>query len=623
MEETSTSKSFVQAIQCETATNIMMERNNGKLVQLGTEQGRLPDGEMNFTEGRKSPWLHNNGNFNSDVAILKSDLILPKPIVKVVDNFLWLELDDYTPVELGWGYCLLGFFAGKFPGRNEVLKLTKRWTRATRISYHPNGWIVFRFETEEDMEFIHKAARFDAAGIPLILCPLPKDFRFNSTPEVKFRVWVTLPNLPLALWNPKALGKIATMIGEPVEVDYSTVSKNNIAGPRLLILFNALKQPVKEVNIRMHNGDFFTQLVNYDYYPLLCSKCLKIGHTVDRCRVVPNTYRGVSNPPRGNQGVDASAGWQVPRRRDRQQRVPSVNTRMGRSRSRHEWKERRPGGVTTSRPSTQHQVQPNIGNKHIRFPSSSKENGSPSLNKEEVSVGNKFNLLNTNPLADVDPAPVETGEASALSSSPSDVTSSSTGAGNGPDPVARARLHVKAAEMNYRMAEQRARSVEKDVQTDARHVQREENAEQLAVHHESSTDGAAEQRISSAGNTPYRQQVNSKTSDNILPNDTVFSGDTSTNAAGLEEEQISIAKDPKLVEKLEQIRGKGKVIQADKRGERELGTAPLKANQMGDATNKEKEKMAQVQRQNNNKKTNNRKSKTPTKGGRGGNKSRR
>lgn len=245
------------------------------------------------------------------------------------------------------------------------------------------------------------------------------------------------------------------------------------------------------------------------------------------------------------------------------------------------------------------------------------------MNKEEVSVGNNFNPLSTNLLADVDPALAGTGEASNVSSSPSDVTSSSTGAGNAPDPIARARLHEKAAEMNYRMAEQRARSVGKDVQTNARHVQREENAEQLAVHHEGAAEGAAEQRTSSAGNTPYRQQVIPKTSDNILPNDKGFTGDTSADAAGLEEEQISIAKNPKLVEKLEQIQGKGKVIQADKRGEREPGTAPLKANQMGDATNKEKEKMAQLQRQNNTKKTNNRKSKTPTKGGRGGNKSRR
>lgn len=238
-----------------------------------------------------------------------------------------------------------------------------------------------------------------------------------------------------------------------------------------------------------------------------------------------------------------------------------MNTSMGRSRSRQEWQERRPNGATTSRPSAQQQVQPNARNKHIRFPSSSKGNGRPSLNKEEVSVGNNFNiLLSTNLLADVDLAPVEIGEASALSSSSSDVTLSSTGAGNEPDPIAHARLHERAAEMNSRMAEQRARSAEKGVQADACLVQLDENAGQLAAHHESSVEGAAEQWVSSAGNTPHRQQVNLTLNKIILPDATVFSGDISTNVAGLEEEHIPISKDPKPAENLEQNRGKCKVI---------------------------------------------------------------
>lgn len=112
------------------------------------------------------------------------------------------------------------------------------------------------------MEFIQTVDLFYAVGIPLILCPMPKVFRFDSTPEVKFKVWITLPNLPLALWNPNALDKIATMIGELVEVDYSMISKNNIVGPRIMILFYALKQPVKEVNIRMHNGNNLFKRLN-------------------------------------------------------------------------------------------------------------------------------------------------------------------------------------------------------------------------------------------------------------------------------------------------------------------------------------------------------------------------
>lgn len=100
------------------------------------------------------------------------------------------------------------------------------------------------------------------ARSPLIICPLPKDFRFDMTPEVRHWVWVTLPNLPLALWIPSALGKIASMLGEPVEVDTGTLARNNIEGPRCLILFNALKQPVKSINIRMHSGETLLSMRN-------------------------------------------------------------------------------------------------------------------------------------------------------------------------------------------------------------------------------------------------------------------------------------------------------------------------------------------------------------------------
>lgn len=67
--------------------------------------------------------------------------------------------------------------------------------------------------------------------------------------------------------------------------------------------------------------------MKYDYYPLICSGCKRIGHTVDKYHVVPNANRVVSNPRRENSSVDANSCWQVLRRRERQQRVPSVHTR--------------------------------------------------------------------------------------------------------------------------------------------------------------------------------------------------------------------------------------------------------------------------------------------------------
>lgn len=163
--------------------------------------------------------------------------------------------------------------------------------------------MIFQFETEEDMEAIRSMGNFDIFGSSLILCHLPEDFRLDFTPKFKFRVWVTLPNLSLPFWNPSALGKIASLIGDPIEVDYKTISNNSIAGPRFQVLVDALKQPIISVNLRLHNGSTFEQKVTYTFYSLFCSNCKRVGHSTVNYRVNVMPNQGVANPARDGSKV--------------------------------------------------------------------------------------------------------------------------------------------------------------------------------------------------------------------------------------------------------------------------------------------------------------------------------
>lgn len=65
--------------------------------------------------------MHNNGNFDDNITILNADHLLPKP---VEDDVFCLDETEYTLVEIGWRYCLLGFFAGRFPRKDEFRKFT-------------------------------------------------------------------------------------------------------------------------------------------------------------------------------------------------------------------------------------------------------------------------------------------------------------------------------------------------------------------------------------------------------------------------------------------------------------------------------------------------------------------
>lgn len=260
-----------------------------------------------------SPWIANDGNFSELKRPLKVDLLLPKTQISLDNNVLCLEKSDYIPVSIGWGFSLLGFFAGRFPGKEAIYNLTKRWKVQSRVSFHPKGWIVFRFEMEVQANDVLAGGPYSVFGIPLVLCNLPPEFRFDSTPDLQFNVWASLPNLPLELWNASAISKIASVVGIPIEVDFKTISKDYVAGPRVLISLDAKKEPPESITLQLHNGNSFVQPILLDYYPFFCTRCRRAGHLALACRVPDRTNVGTRAGPRtvSKPVSDPEGEWQV------------------------------------------------------------------------------------------------------------------------------------------------------------------------------------------------------------------------------------------------------------------------------------------------------------------------
>lgn len=198
------------------------------------------------TGQRRNPWLH-DGNLKTKPHILKADLVLPNVQGLVEGDTLCLEPTDYVPIPENLGYCLLSFMAGKFPGRDAIEWLILAWSWPARVAFHPNGWMVFRFETVEDIEAARCERNLSIFGIPLMLCTMPKDFNFDKAPYFKFKVWASLPGIQLELWQPSTIAKIANMAGTPIEVDHRTVARVNIDGPRIHVIVDA-KMPQRRLS---------------------------------------------------------------------------------------------------------------------------------------------------------------------------------------------------------------------------------------------------------------------------------------------------------------------------------------------------------------------------------------
>ena len=102
-----------------------------------------------------STWLKRADQFQLDPIYRKEDLSLVH--FNKVDpkaSYITLKETDITPVARGWGKCLLGRFAGRFPGREVIYGLMKRWPCKARVTFHRHGWMIFQFGSEDDMELI-------------------------------------------------------------------------------------------------------------------------------------------------------------------------------------------------------------------------------------------------------------------------------------------------------------------------------------------------------------------------------------------------------------------------------------------------------------------------------------
>lgn len=59
-----------------------------------------------------------------------------------------LETEDIDVVEQSVGYCLIGYFAGRFPGRQAVIHLCDSWQVKYEYHVHTSEWFIFKLESE-------------------------------------------------------------------------------------------------------------------------------------------------------------------------------------------------------------------------------------------------------------------------------------------------------------------------------------------------------------------------------------------------------------------------------------------------------------------------------------------
>ena len=148
---------------------------SGPAIPGGNQAGGSSARETEKGEGSVlvAPWVNlfrNNRNLGKGIMLDE---------VEVVGDFVQLEEEDVDVVDETWGLCLVGLFAGKFPGMGVVRKLREGWKVECSHWIHRSGWIVFKFQSEEDRLMVLNGGPYFAYDRNLMLKIMPRCFRFG------------------------------------------------------------------------------------------------------------------------------------------------------------------------------------------------------------------------------------------------------------------------------------------------------------------------------------------------------------------------------------------------------------------------------------------------------------
>lgn len=188
--------------------------------------------------------------------------------------------------------------------------MTAKWGLSESPAVLPMGdrLFLFRLPDEEALRRVLEDGPWIVGGQVLFLQKWTIDYSPARHMLTKMPVWLRLPRFPFGLWNRKNLIAIASLAGEPLEFDRSTLSQDRIMCARIKVLVDLSLPLVRGTSIG-HKGVSVWQPFLYEYFPVICTSCGLLGHAATKCSVfAPAAECRTVQPEPAETGFAAPAG---------------------------------------------------------------------------------------------------------------------------------------------------------------------------------------------------------------------------------------------------------------------------------------------------------------------------
>uniref|UniRef100_A0A6N2MAS7 DUF4283 domain-containing protein n=1 Tax=Salix viminalis TaxID=40686 RepID=A0A6N2MAS7_SALVM len=185
-----------------------------------------------------------------------------------------------------WNRCMVGFIPGFKMSHRMVNTIASRVWRSCgleNVTTMSNGFMLFRFKTEAEMQDVMERGPWLFGGKAIVLQQWHPGFKFDKNKISKLPVWIRLHGLPFPLWSQEGLSLAASMVGRPLSCDAQTYNCQRLEFARLCVEIDAALPKVTSFEVVSHlSFDPITVEVEYEWLPSHCASCKTYGHSCKR-----------------------------------------------------------------------------------------------------------------------------------------------------------------------------------------------------------------------------------------------------------------------------------------------------------------------------------------------------
>ncbi|KAG5577524.1 hypothetical protein H5410_057658 [Solanum commersonii] len=204
----------------------------------------------------------------------------PSPTVKITEEDVKDEIDF-------WSTCVICYVLGSNPPQIVMDGFFKRIWKGkgvNKVAQVNKGVFLVRFQSKEERDKVVEESVIMFDRKPVVIRPWKADNDVTKEKADKVSIWIRLVGLDVKYWGKNALTKIVGLVGNPLRADKATTNRERMTYAKLLVEIPLNQEYPTCIMFENENGNIVEQRVEYEWKPVLCTKCKNFGHENSECR---------------------------------------------------------------------------------------------------------------------------------------------------------------------------------------------------------------------------------------------------------------------------------------------------------------------------------------------------